>query len=122
MISVRAVLGGAGLSIAVIGAAIAGCENAQTTAEMLDCGNTSYKAADAELNAVYKEVLATLSPQGQGHLKSAQSAWITVRDKQCEAEAGVWEKGSFAPVAQVNCLSTMTSRRVDDLKRLMPEG
>ena len=36
------------------------CENAQSTAEMLDCWDNQYKQADAELNKVYKEIMSRL--------------------------------------------------------------
>lgn len=56
-------------------------------------GDRSYAAADAELNRVYKSVLADLTPAQQEEWRRAQQQWIPYRDSSCAKELAAY-KGS----------------------------
>ncbi|HEH9431824.1 TPA: DUF1311 domain-containing protein [Aeromonas sobria] len=86
-----------------------------TQAAMNICAMQDYTKADAELNAAYKTLVATLDKDQLGRLKTAQRAWITFRDAQCRYEAGVYEGGSIAPLVHSSCLTKLTEQRTKDL-------
>lgn len=52
----------------------------QTTYGMIQCIDTAYAAWDAELNKNYKLLMSVLGEEEKEKLKSAQKAWITMRD------------------------------------------
>ena len=93
------------------------CENAQSTAEMLDCWDNQYKKADAELNKVYKEIMSRLGDKEKVKLRDAQRAWIPYKEKKGEAAAAQDEGGTLAPVSQPMALTEETQNRVAELKK-----
>lgn len=93
------------------------CADAQTTVEMRDCAGREYKQADAELNAVYKQLMATLSDkEHQASLRSAQQAWLKYRDANCEFDAFENRGGTIYPVVYTSCLTAMTIARTKELR------
>lgn len=92
------------------------CADAQTTVEMRNCAGKEYKKADAELNTVYKQLMATLSgKEHQAALRSAQQSWLKYRDANCEFEAFLNRGGTIYPVVYTSCLTTMTRARTKEL-------
>lgn len=92
------------------------CQDAVTTAEMRACANEQYKAADAELGRVYRQLASQLSGQRRDKLKAAQRAWITFRDKNADFAASVAEGGTLSPLLEVTELTAMTKQRTEQLK------
>jgi uncharacterized protein YecT (DUF1311 family) len=93
------------------------CDNAETTVEMRDCAGKEYKAADAELNTVYKQLMASLSDHPyEAALKTAQQAWLKYRDANCEFEAFDNRGGTIYPVVYNSCLAVMTRARTKELR------
>jgi uncharacterized protein YecT (DUF1311 family) len=107
------------------------CENAQVQIEMTFCAERDWNIADAELNDVYKaaqEVMADIDaglPKDQqaavASLRDAQRAWVTFRDKACDAEGFLWHGGSGEPMVIYLCRARLTNSRISDL-RLLVEG
>ena len=105
------------------------CANAVTQQDMNQCAYNDWEAADADLNAAYKRAMALLQhwdadlPQaeqgGAKALKEAQRAWITFRDKACEAEGYAMTGGSAEPLVVYGCLATLTRQRTQDLLYLV---
>lgn len=52
----------------------------QTTYGMIQCIDTAYFAWDVELNKYYKLLMTVLTEEEKEKLKTAQKAWITMRD------------------------------------------
>lgn len=100
------------------------CADAQTTVEMRDCAGKDYRKADAELNAVYKQLMASLSDkEQQASLKTAQQAWLKYRDANCEFAAFENRGGTIYPVVYTSCLAAMTGARTKELREQAdPEG
>jgi uncharacterized protein YecT (DUF1311 family) len=87
------------------------------TAGRSECYNKQYKSADAELNRVYGQVMSRLNSKSrQDALKTAQRAWISYRDKECEFDASRYEGGTEVNVVLPACLSGETSSRTDKLR------
>ena len=99
-----------------------------STVEMSKCVWDAYQAADAELNEVWGEVLATIEPsewmpaaaaqEWRRSLIAAQRAWVTFKSEDCEgAVAHEWYGGTGANAAVAACLYGHSRARVDDLRR-----
>lgn len=101
------------------------CANAMAQQEMNWCAEQHWLAADADLNAAYKEAMAVLTafeaelePEykgGPAALKEGQRAWITYRDKTCEAEGFAMRGGSAEPLLVYGCMARVTEQRAADL-------
>ncbi len=93
------------------------CADGQTTVEMRDCAGREYKQADAELNAVYKQLMSTLSDKAeQAALKTAQQSWLKYRDANCEFDAFENRGGTIYPVVYTSCLTAMTRARTKEMR------
>lgn len=92
------------------------CAEAVSTAEMQTCANRLYHEADAELNQVYRQLIAQLSVQRKTQLKASQQAWLAFRDKNAAFAAGVAEGGSMASLVEITELTAMTRSRTEQLR------
>ena len=98
-----------------------------TTVEMTKCVWDAYEEADAELNALWPDILAGITPSDgmpaeaarawKGGLIAAQRAWVTFKEQDCEgAVAYEWYGGTGANTAVGACLYEHTRARIDDLR------
>jgi uncharacterized protein YecT (DUF1311 family) len=96
------------------------CE-AKTQAEANACEADKYKAADAEMNRVYKAALKRLEgdKKATDKLKAAQRAWMAFRDAELAAHfpagASIQEYGSVFPMCQSSHLTDLTQARTQQL-------
>ena len=101
------------------------CDDSPPQQVMNRCAYDDWVAADGELNAAYKKARAFLQdldadlPAEQrgaaDALRDAQRAWITYRDKACEAEAALFRGGTMEPFLYNSCRADLTRRRTKDL-------
>ncbi len=101
------------------------CDNPIAQQEMNYCAHKGFEAADARLNSAYKTVRAKLKewdadlPEtlkgGADALRDAQRAWITYRDKACEAEGFLFRGGTMEPFIVSSCKTRLTERRTKDM-------
>jgi uncharacterized protein YecT (DUF1311 family) len=104
------------------------CANTSVQVEMNFCAEQDWQAADAELNLVYKAVMADmkakdqfLPPELQGAaqtLRDAQRAWISFRDTNCRLAGYPMRGGSAEPLLIYGCLRQMTRDRSAELQAL----
>ncbi len=101
---------------------------AQTQAGMNAQAATTYKAADAAMNAQWPRTYAAMKRRdatardGFGYAAAtlaSQRAWLAFRDKQCTIEGGEFAGGSLQPMARLQCLARLTKERTTQLKDLM---
>lgn len=94
------------------------CANATTQGEMNQCAAQAKKAADDELNSLYKQITARLkdNPEAKQLLVKAQRAWIGFRDAECNFSASGVEGGSVYPLIYGNCITALTKARVETFK------
>jgi len=92
------------------------CSKAQTQAEMNICAGREYQAADAELNQVYRKLVAMLNDEEKSQLKGAQNAWLKYRDANCEFVADQYKGGSIRPMIDGLCLAGVTRNRTAELR------
>ncbi|WP_370182512.1 lysozyme inhibitor LprI family protein [Alteriqipengyuania sp.] len=100
-----------------------------TQTAMNICSWQSYKRADEELNAVWKQAAARAKQSDAAaaeydgptdafaRLLAAQRAWLEFRDAQCLAENGKREdSGTIWPLLQNSCLEALTEERTNQLR------
>lgn len=92
------------------------CESADRSGLEL-CAVARFRAADAELNRVYRALLARegADEKNRGLLRDAQRAWLSYRDKTCAWESDAARGGSAATLYAVNCLGEVTAARASYL-------
>lgn len=96
--------------------------HSQIDRPMIEAARKEFDQADADLNRVYKEVLAQLSPKGVTALKESQRAWLIFRDKTAEAYGASEEGGSNENVMFIRCSAAITRNRIKELKALFLSG
>ena len=64
---------------------------AQTQMDLNISADEALKKADADLNAVYKEVMPSLNDAQKESLKQSQVAWIKYRDLCAKSEGAMYE-------------------------------
>jgi uncharacterized protein YecT (DUF1311 family) len=93
--------------------------------EMVICVANEYKAADLELNKLYKQLKEQSPPENQKSVVIAQRAWIKHRDAKCESEVGSYDNSPEAQAGSYHllysgemnsCLLRITLARVKVLK------
>jgi uncharacterized protein YecT (DUF1311 family) len=92
------------------------CAKAESQAEMTICWGKEYKAADATLNQVYRQLVAKLDEEEKVQLKEAQTAWLKYRDTNCDFVADQYKGGTMRPMIAAMCLADMTRNRTTELK------
>jgi uncharacterized protein YecT (DUF1311 family) len=90
-----------------------------TTAEMRECLNQRYKQADTALNQLYQQLMSQLSKTRRIKLREAQQAWVLFRDKSAAFGASAAEGGTMQPLLSLSVLTSMTEKRVAELKDLL---
>ncbi|WP_083294911.1 lysozyme inhibitor LprI family protein [Burkholderia plantarii] len=100
------------------------CQHPNSTSENIQCASQAFNEADAQLNATYGRVLATLTGPDEGrwyhastrmHLVAAQRAWIRYRDENCTAVRWDYESGSIRDEMEWDCKKTLTEQRIKAL-------
>ena len=105
------------------------CANAMAQIELNQCAHADWEAADADLNAAYRDAMALLrdwdanlpadEQGGAEALKTAQRAWITFRDATCAAEGYAMKGGSAEPLLIYGCMRQLTMERTAHLTGLV---
>ena len=97
------------------------CANPQTQTEMTQCAADAYKAADAVLNQVYRQLVAKLDDDEKAQLKEAQTAWLKYRDTNCDFVADQYKGGTMRPMIYAGCLADVTKNRTSELREQIKE-
>ena len=78
--------------------------------------------ADAELNAVYKKVIALLPDEKAiTLLRKAQRAWVIFRDADAASHADAMRDGSAAPLLFYGQQTQLTRSRIKNLQRYLKD-
>ncbi|NER83497.1 MAG: DUF1311 domain-containing protein [Leptolyngbya sp. SIO1D8] len=93
------------------------CSNPQTQADMNRCTQAEYEQADANLNNAYQAVKGAVSSQQQTQLLSAEEAWLTYRDINCDFVQAQYAGGSIQPTVYYGCLTQLTNDRTAELEQ-----
>ena len=110
------------LALAILGplgvSAAEDCTNASNQTAMTVCADQAFKKADAELNAVYKQITSRLkdNPDAAKLLVTAQKSWVNFRDAECAFSTSSAAQGSIYPMLVAQCRDTLPRKRVVELK------
>lgn len=103
------------------------CDEAETTIEIVECLKQDYERADAELNRVYRAVMAHIDAadympaetrqEWKNQLREAQRHWIAFKETDCQQVVYYeWWQGSGASAASLGCLIEKTDAHANALK------
>jgi len=105
------------------------CDNPMSQMDMNFCAHLDFEAADAELNTLWKQVIADAReadseidhasdkrPTGEAVLRDAQRAWIQFRDAHCTFEGYEARGGSMEPMLEEGCRARLTRERITQLR------
>ena len=92
---------------------------AQSQVEMNAEAAAEFKAADAKLNTVYKELKNSQDEETAARLKTAQKAWLAYRDAQVELESASSKGGSIYPLVVMNVKTRLTGARTTELQEML---
>jgi len=104
------------------------CKSPTTQTDMTLCERARQDEADKALNVQYKKTRAAMvaidkdqdddMKGAEKALVTAQRAWITYRDAQCEAEGFQARGGTMEPMLVAGCIANVTDARTKELKTL----
>ncbi|MBK1701281.1 hypothetical protein CKO22_10195 [Thiococcus pfennigii] len=112
-----AVLVSCALAVVSAPALAAGCEDAMTSAEMLNCASRQYQTAQARLELAYQRLAARLPAPRRTQLEAAQEAWRTYRDAQATFVAGAAEEGTLYSILGTTERTALTEARIEALRQ-----
>ncbi|WP_158683363.1 lysozyme inhibitor LprI family protein [Burkholderia sp. BE12] len=92
--------------------------NGQTNAELTNCAQTNYEEADKILNRSYSEFLGKAAPLEKQNLILAQRAWVTYKEKYCNAAFDATAPGAEASIDKWTCLTSATEMRTNEIRYL----
>lgn len=111
----------AGISVVAVGIILSGLwAFAQNQMELTISADEALKKADAELNAVYAQVMSSLNDAQKALLKPSQVAWIKYRDLCTDSEGAMYEGGSIRPMIELNCAADVTTEKTGRLRGMLP--
>ncbi|UCI08623.1 lysozyme inhibitor LprI family protein [Mesorhizobium sp. B1-1-8] len=92
------------------------CDRNDDSQSMMNiCADADFQAADARLNAAYKELVGRNDVKSNKLLQTAQRAWIAFRDAECAYSTAGSEGGSIHPMELSQCLTELTNARTKQL-------
>ena len=89
--------------------------NDDSQSMMTICAGVDFQAADAKLNAAYKDLVGRNDEKSNRLLQTAQRAWIAFRDAECAYSTADSEGGSIHPMEISQCLTELTNERTKQL-------
>ena len=96
----------------------------QTQAELNREAAATFERADAQLNDIYKRVLAsaaTVDEERQRKLIKAQRARLVYRDAEAEFEADELRGGTAYSMEYNGARTNLTDERVKELRKVLPD-
>jgi uncharacterized protein YecT (DUF1311 family) len=103
-------------------------DEGMTTYGMIGCTARELTLWDERLNERYGAFMEwyagdeDYNVRQRDRMRAAQRAWITLRDADCEVEAGRYDGGSLARVVSIGCLNDLTAQRAIWINEQMREG
>ncbi len=94
------------------------CANAGDQATMNRCADEAYRASDARLNDLYRQIRTRLKDDRETTrmLVAAQKAWVAYRDAECNFASSGAAQGSMYPMTLAGCLDGLTQSRLASFK------
>jgi uncharacterized protein YecT (DUF1311 family) len=96
-----------------------GTPGKRTTVQMEGCVEREILATDAKIESLDDSIVSLLgraSPQRK--FIAGVRAWLAYRRADCKSISSLYEGGSFAPVAEGECVIARNEQRIKDLRGL----
>jgi len=97
-----------------------------TTVQIEGCAEHKVIALDKQIDGLNAKIFAKLNKAGRAELIATNSDWVTYRNEACTTEASVYSGGTLQPIAYANCLVSIDTSHVTELKQMVvslsPEG
>ncbi|HET9000534.1 MAG TPA: lysozyme inhibitor LprI family protein [bacterium] len=90
----------------------------RTQIELDGCAAELQKDAERHLRETYENLLARVNGGRRVALGTAQAAWASYRDRDCDAQYEAYRGGSIAPEEYGLCMAWTATARERELKRL----
>ncbi len=102
------------LLVLAAGGAVAAtrCDKIERVDALNECLGDELGIADKALNSTYAELRRKLAPERQEVLKKAETAWIALRDNDCDFEASAAVGGTAYQSLNLSCQIEATKRRL----------
>jgi uncharacterized protein YecT (DUF1311 family) len=97
------------------------CQNAETTADLMECIGTRYDNEILRMNSLYDELINT-ADDIEGYvasLQANQNNWISYRDEICDLSGRIYEGGSLQRIETISCMARITSERSDHFENML---
>ena len=99
--------------------AIAGpCDSILENDKLTSCLAEEFQNADALLNQRYAVLRKSMNKEQRELIRKAQTAWVTVRDADCELRASAVAGGQAYEPVFLSCQTEKTLRRIEEFKAL----
>lgn len=92
--------------------------NVQDNAGLINCTQKNYEAADRILNGGYNEFIRKATPLERKNIIATQRAWITYKEKYCDAAFDAVSPGAEASIDKWTCLTSATEVRTNEIRYL----
>jgi uncharacterized protein YecT (DUF1311 family) len=92
-------------------------KKANSTQDMLECGDAEYKLQDVRLNKAYKALQQNLNTERKKQLLDTQRLWIKFKESNCNFYFDP-DGGSMAKLNANSCLMSSTAYRAKELENL----
>jgi len=105
------------------------CSNALTTMEINACAAAQQEQTEAQLNAVYQQLMDRLAEPDSGlddpgsvreQVRAAQRLWIDFRKADCDAQFALYAGGSIRTAVYLGCMQTRAAQRITELESYFP--
>jgi uncharacterized protein YecT (DUF1311 family) len=91
------------------------CKSPANQREMDQCAGRDFDAADAKLNALYRNLMPRYDSGNQAAFKAAEKAWIGYRDAECTFETNGTAGGTINSTMFTQCRKEKTIARIKEL-------
>jgi uncharacterized protein YecT (DUF1311 family) len=90
------------------------CNDANSTAQIVQCLATQTADWDRRLNTAYQKLLNTLPARRRDRLRSTQRLWVQFRDANCAYFAS--GEGTIGRIEAGQCMLRLTAARAQELE------
>lgn len=94
---------------------------AQTQMETMEQTDKEARAADKQLNQVYRQLIKQLDKQSQKELVASELAWIKFRDAEVAFNGGLYRGGSIQTTIELSTALKLTKARTAQLQEQLDE-
>ena len=87
----------------------------------MNCADQADRKADAELNAVYRQIIDRLKGDKDGTQVrvTAQNRWLAFREAECTGSTSASAQGSIHTMLLGQCRADLTRKRIEELEAYM---